>query len=62
MIYRNSAQDDPLQAHLVESLGVFYTSQGDGKEGVQAFLEKRPPNFTAKASAMPPFVPWWESD
>jgi len=60
MIYRNSAQDDPLPAHRVESLGVFYTSLADGKEGVQAFLAKRPPNFTARASSdMPSFYPWW---
>lgn len=60
MIYHNSAETDPVQAHLVESLGVFYTSQGDGKEGVRAFLEKRAPRFTAKASIdMPPFYPWW---
>ena len=38
---------------------MFYTSIGDGKEGVRAFLEKRPPQFSAQASAMPPFfAPW----
>jgi len=60
MLYRNSAASDPVSAHLIESLAVFYTSQGDGKEGVAAFLEKRPPEFTAKTSSdLPPFYPWW---
>lgn len=60
MMYRNSAAPHPLHAHKVESLGVFYTSQADGKEGVSAFLAKRSPDFKAKASSMPPFYPWWE--
>ena len=60
MLYRNSAASDPVSAHLIESLAVFYTSQGDGKEGVAAFLEKRAPEFTAKTSSdLPPFYPWW---
>lgn len=62
MLYRNSAQPDPLEAHRVDSLAMFYTSVGDGKEGVRAFREKRDPEFTAKASRMPPFYPWWEED
>jgi len=59
MMYRNSAARDPLQAHKVESLGVFYTSLSDGKEGVAAFLGKRDPQFTQRASDMPDFYPWW---
>ncbi len=59
MMYRNSAAPDPLQAHKVESLGIFYTSLADGKEGVAAFLAKRDPVFTQAASAMPDFYPWW---
>ena len=34
MMYRNSAQPHPLEAHRVDSLAMFYTSVGDGKEGV----------------------------
>ena len=45
--------------HQVDSLAMFYTSIGDGKEGVQAFLEKRPARFASQASDMPPFYPWW---
>jgi enoyl-CoA hydratase/carnithine racemase len=60
MMYRNSAQPHPLAAHQVDSLAMFYTSVGDGKEGVQAFLDKRPAQFGSKASAMPSFYPWWE--
>ncbi|HET9860679.1 MAG TPA: crotonase/enoyl-CoA hydratase family protein, partial [Nocardioidaceae bacterium] len=34
MMWRNSAQPHPLEAHRVDSLAMFYTSTGDGKEGV----------------------------
>jgi enoyl-CoA hydratase/carnithine racemase len=59
MMYRNSAQPHPLEAHLIDTLAVFYVSQKDGAEGVRAFLEKRSPNFTSKVSTdMPPLQPW----
>jgi len=54
MLYQNSAQNHPLEAHRVESLAMFYTSIGDGKEGVAAFVEKRGAQFTGKASNLPP--------
>ena len=53
LIYLNSGAEHPVEAHLADSLAMFYTSIGDGKEGVAAFLEKRPPSFSGRASALP---------
>ena len=57
MVYRNGAAAHPLEAHLSDSLAMYWTSIGDGKEGVAAFLEKRPPRFTRKASQAPRIYP-----
>ncbi len=60
MMYRNAAQPHPQAAHEIDSLAIFYTSQSSGKEGVQAFLDKRKAEFTDTLAAdMPPFYPWW---
>lgn len=60
MLYRNAATEHPVEAHRVDSLAMFYTSAGDGEEGVNAFRQKRTPTFSKKASVdMPPFYDDW---
>ena len=57
MLYRNTAAAGPLEAHLSDSLAMYWTSLADGKEGVAAFLEKRAPKFTGTASDLPRIFP-----
>lgn len=60
MLYRNAAQSHPVEAHRIDSLGMFYTSLADGKEGVRSFLEKRPLEFDSRVSAdLPLFYKEW---
>jgi enoyl-CoA hydratase/carnithine racemase len=61
MMYRNSALDHPLGAHIVDSLSMLHVSRNDGKEGVKSFLEKRPAEFSQRVSQdMPEFYADWK--
>lgn len=62
MMWRMLGADHPIEAHKIDSRGVYYTGRSaDSKEGVAAFLEKRPAKFPGTVSNdMPEFFPWWE--
>jgi enoyl-CoA hydratase/carnithine racemase len=61
MMWRMLGADHPIEAHKIDSRGVYYTGRSpDAREGVQSFLEKRPAVFPGKVSAdMPEYFPWW---
>jgi enoyl-CoA hydratase/carnithine racemase len=62
MLWKMLGADHPMEAHKIDSRGIFAMGASpDGYEGVKSFLEKRPAKFPMKASSeMPEFYPWWE--
>ncbi len=62
MMWRMLGADHPMEAHRIDSRGIYALGRSaDAREGVEAFLEKRPAQFPDKVSAnMPEFFPWWE--
>src|SRR4051812_15506416 len=62
MMWRMMGADDPMEAHKIDSRGIYARGRSDDvKEGVVSFLEKRPADFNNKVSAdMPDYFPWWD--
>ena len=62
MMWRMMGADDPMEAHKVDSRGIYARGRSDDvKEGVVSFLEKRPAQFKNKVSSdMPDYFPWWD--
>jgi len=62
MMWRMLGADHPMEAHKIDSRGVYHTGRSaDAAEGVSAFLEKRDASFPGKVSSdLPSFYPWWE--
>lgn len=55
MLHLNPQLPHPVDAHKVDSLSMFYSSIGDGAEGVAAFKQKRKPVFDSQVPAdLPP--------
>jgi len=61
MLWKMLGADHPMEAHKVDSRGVYFLGKtGEASEGVLSFLEKRDPNFPGKVSKdLPEFYPWW---
>jgi enoyl-CoA hydratase/carnithine racemase len=62
MMWKMLGADHPMEAHKVDSRGIYSRgASADVREGVTSFLEKRPAKFPQKVTAdMPPYFPWWD--
>ena len=62
MMWRMLDAEHPMDAHKIDSRGIYYRGRSaDTREGVESFLEKRPAEFKQTVSQdMPEYFPWWE--
>jgi enoyl-CoA hydratase/carnithine racemase len=63
MMWRMLGAEHPMLAHRADSRGMFYRGQSaDVVEGVESFLEKRPPQFSDRVSdGLPEILPGWST-
>ncbi len=64
MMWRMMGAAHPMDAHKVDSRSIQTRgASADAREGVGAFLEKRPAAFPNRISHdLPPFFPWWPEE
>ena len=64
MIWRMAGANHPMDAHKIDSRGIFARGRmNDAKEGVQSFLDKRPAEFSDSVkNDMPEYYPWWDEE
>jgi enoyl-CoA hydratase/carnithine racemase len=62
MMWRMLGASHPLDAHEVDTAAMTALGQSDdAREGISAFLEKRPASFRDRVTQhLPKFFPWWK--
>ena len=63
MMWRMLGADDPMEAHKVDSRGIYARgrSRRRRRKAWCRFCEKRPAQFKDKVSTdMPDYFPWWD--
>jgi len=63
MMWRNPTAAHPMEAHKIDSRGIYTRAKTlDAKEGIASFLEKRSAQYPNKVSKhMPNYFPWWDN-
>jgi enoyl-CoA hydratase/carnithine racemase len=63
LMWRMLGEDHPMAAHRADSRAMFHRGQSDdAREGITAFLEKRPASFPDRVSdGLPDVMPGWEA-